>query len=256
MYITLDPPCRQAFLASLCRLAAPAFALRLRGSVLELTDVSPSDAAWALAAGSFSVYESRLLRSLIRRRFLCFDQEEQAELLTLARALAATELSRGTVVSGPGRLRRLSELLAAELRQTGRLDFGGFCRFRLPGHRSYLGYLLDCAAAELIGRQEDGEFSRLLRELSAPRADSREWTLEFLSGGVFALTSDGQEEGGRWPGREDALLADVLFRRPRRLKLKGLAFAPLSCTACLEQALGERLDYSLNEAIDNGSGKC
>ena len=70
------------------------------------------------------------------------------------------------------------------------------------------------------------------------------------------MKSDGLEEGGRWTGREDALIADLISRRPGKLRMHGLAFAPLSVTACLERALGERLDYSYDDALDKDRGKC
>lgn len=253
MYIILDDACCQAFLAALSRRAAPAFSATLRGNKLELKDVSPADAAWALAFGAFPAYEKRLLRALAQQGFAFLDPEEREQLPVLAENIAACDLYRGTPVSGPGRLRRLRLLLMREL-ETGGLDFGGFCRFRLPGHRSYLRYLLDCAAAELIARQEEEEFAALLRELSRPLPDSREWRLEFFRGGSFALKGDGFEEGGRWTGREDALVADLISRRPGRLQMRGLAFAPLSVTACLEKALGERLDYSHDDTLDKDPG--
>ena len=256
MYIILNDACCQAFLAALSRRAAPAFSATLRGNKLELNDVSPADAAWALACGAFPAYEKRLLRTLAARGFAFLDPEEREQLPALAEATATCDLSRGTPVSGPGRLRRLGLLLRQELEAGDGLDFGGFCRFRLVGHRSYLRYLLDCAAAELIARQEEEEFAALLRELSRPLPDSREWRLEFFRGGSFALKSDGLEEGGRWTGREDALIADLISRRPGKLRMHGLAFAPLSVTACLERALGERLDYSYDDALDKDRGKC
>ena len=255
MYIILDDACCQAFLAALSRRAAPAFAVTWRGNMLELKDASPADAAWALAFGAFPAYEKRLLQTLAERGFPFFEPEERAQLPALAVNLAACDLCRGTPVSGPGRLRRLGLLLAREL-EKGSLDFGGFCRFRLAGHRSYLRYLLECAANELIARQEDEEFVGLLQELSRPLPGSREWRLEFFRGGSFALKGDGLEEGGRWLGREDALVADLISRRPDRLRLGGLAFAPLGVTACLERALGERLDYSYDDALDKDRGKC
>ena len=255
MYIILDDACCQGFLAALSRRAAPAFSAVLKGRSLELEEASAADAAWALAVGAFPVYERNLLRALAERGFAFLDPEERAQLPALAENIAACDLFRGTPVSGPGRLRRLDALLRREL-EAGGLDFGGFCRFRLPGHRSYLRYLLECAASELMARQEEEEFVGLLRELSRPGSGSGEWRLEFFRGGSFALKGDGLEEGGRWPGREDALVADLISRRPGRLRLGGLAFAPLSVTACLERALGKRLDYSYDDALDKDRGKC
>ena len=242
MYITLDPPCRQGFLAALSRQASPSFSLLLQGERLELLDVGPAQAGRALAEGAFPVYESGLLRSLLWRHFAGFGPSEQAELLAVARTLAGCDLYRGTPASGPGRLRRLGGLLTAELERGG-LDFRGFCRFRLPGHGSYLRFLLETAVGELIAAQEDAEYGRLLQETALPGPESGDWTLEFFAGGAFTLCGGGREEGGRWPGREDALIADLIARRPRSLRLRGLAYAPLSLTACLEQALGERLEY-------------
>lgn len=256
MHIILDDACCQGFLAALSRRAAPVFSATLRGNALELRDVSVADAAWALSAGAFPAYEKDLLRTLSARGFDFIDPEDRTQLPVLAQAIAASDLFRGTPVSGPGRLRRLELLLRRELEKSGGLDFRGFCRFRLAGHRSYLLYLLECAATELISRQEEEEFAALLRELSRPRSGSSEWRLEFLRGGSFALKGDGLEEGGRWTGREDALVADLISRRPGRLRLGGLAFAPLSVTSCLERALGERLDYSYDDALDKDPGKC
>lgn len=256
MYIILDDSCCQAFLAALSRRAAPAFSATLRGNKLELNDVSPADAAWALAFGAFPAYEKDLLHTLAARSFAFVEPEELSRLPALAETMAACDLCRGTPVSGPGRLRRLSLLLMRELEADGSLDFVGFCRFRLAGHRSYLRYLMECAVAELIARQDDEEFIGLLRELSRPRSGSSEWLLEFFRGGSFALKGDGLEEGGRWTGREDALVADLISRRPARLRMCGLAFAPLSITACLERALGERLDFSYDDALDKDPGKC
>lgn len=223
---------------------------------MELKDVSPADAAWALACGAFPVYEEGLLQTLTGQSFTFFDPEERRQLLILARSQAAADLYRGTAASGPGRQRRIGRLLEQELEAGSRLDFAGFCRFRLPGHRSYLRYLLECAAGELIAKQEEEELAQLLQDLSRPQKGSREWRLEFLRGGAFELKGGSQEEGGRWVGREDVLVADLISRRPHRLRLGGLAFAPLSVAAWLEQALGQRLDYSYDEALDKDPGKC
>ena len=256
MHITLDPPCCQGFLAALSRRAAPAFSVEMSGDTLSLDDVSPAVAGWALAAGAFPVYEGLELQQLIRQGFGFFDREERAALLEKARSLAAGDLYRGTEASGPGRQRRLGALFARELENSGRLDLRGFCRFRLSGHRGFLRYVLECAASELIADEEEEELARLLGDLSRPLPDSCEWELEFLPRGAFRLKSGSREEGGRWTGREDALIADLLSRRPRQLLLTGQAFAPPGIIPWLEQALGERMELLPEQALDKGPGKC
>ena len=256
MHITLDPPCCQGFLAALSRRAAPAFSVEMEGDTLSLSDVSPALAGWALAAGAFPVYEGLELKALIRQGFGFFDREERSVLLEKARAMAADDLYRGTEASGPGRQRRLGAMFARELEESGRLDLRGFCRFRLTGHRSFLRYVLECAASELIADEEEEELVRLLRDLSHPLPDSCEWELEFLPRGAFRLRSGNHEEGGKWRGREDALIADLLSRRPCKLLITGQAFAPPGLIPWLEQALGERMELLPGHALDKGPGKC
>ena len=255
MYITLDPPCRQAFLTAL-RPSVPAVDPALSGCVMELDGIAPEQAAPALAGGAFPVYEKSLLEMLARRGFTFFDQEERKKLLTLARQRAAEDVYHGTPASGPGRLRRLEELFRQELADTGRLHLAGFCRFRLQGHRSYLRYLLEISAAELLAQKEDDEFLSLLRQQAEPGPKSREWQLEFLPGGAYILKNGRLEEGGRWPGREEVLIAELISRRPRRVHMTGLSYAPPGVTSCLEQALGNRLYYHPPEKLDKGSDKC
>ena len=248
MYITIPAPYRQAFLAYGARFARQPIALTLCGDTLCVAQMPPAMAAAALAVSAFPLYEHQTLTQLTARHFSNFDAEERRRLVELAHALIQEDVRQGTPASGPRRLQRVAAAMLEPLARGG-LDFLGFCRFALPGHRGYLSNILDLAADELLADEEELEYRRLLGEAAQPPDDGCRLHLFFSENIVCHIWQSGRDgvrllEGGCFAGHEDMLLANVIARRPAGLAISGAAHAPLAVTALLEQVFAGRLVYT------------
>ena len=254
MYLTLPEEYRQAFLYALTRHARPPLTVLLNGNTFHIGQISPDTVAQALCLSAFPLYEQQMLSSIIRRRFSFLSSQQQKDVLFYAQRLLAEDIRRNAMASGPGRHGRIARALAEQL-QKGNCDFLGFCRFALVGYRSYLNYMLDLAADELLAEEEQQEYLSLLSSIASFGNPHSQILLSFSPKQLFQIwqwDTGGfcPVEGGKLNGREDMLLANILSARPGKLIISGAGYAPPEIFSLLKSIFGERLIEKEAKALD------
>lgn len=246
MYITIGEPYRQSFLSYAARWTETPCVLRLSGDRLHLGGLSPHLAAAAAALGPFRLWERRFLSQLARDEAR-FSPTQGRRLVELGAVLLAEDSRREGALSGPRRLSQAAGMMEEHLLRGG-LDFQGFCRFALPGHRDYLCHILTLAADQLLAEEEDAEYLDLLRRASRPKGEWPHVYLLFYPRGLCRIWVEDKQgrrerEGGCFRGREDMLISIVLSLSPALVLVSGGAWLPLTIITALEEALEERLVY-------------
>lgn len=249
----LPPHYQGAFLSYLSRYARPSLQVLPTPGGLLLREAEPTDVAAALTLGAFPCYERALLQKLLSKHFAGFSPEEQLLMLELTPRLISQAPEGDTLYAGYRRPLRLAQALAEAL-NSGRLDFQGFCRFRLSGYEEFLHYILTMAADEVLSREEDESYARLLRiAAQSPQGQQREIHLFFCPQGVCRIwerTPEGirDKEGGSYLGMEATLVANVIEMHPNRLVIHDPQEAAAEILQQLEQAFGSALSWEGNPA--------
>lgn len=249
LQLLLAPEDQGSFLAALARYARPPMEVHPIPGGLQIRGAEPTDVAAALTLGVFPRYERACLEDLLARNFAAFLPEERQLMLELAPQIIGRAAGKA-LYAGYDRPLRLAKTLA-QLLQGGGLDFNGFCRFRLRGHTAFLHYVLTLAADEVLSREEDREYARLLRAAAVPPPGrGLELHLFFSSPSrcrIWERTEAGirDREGGTYQGAEATFTANVIAMTPSKLVIHHPDQAEPVVLRHLEQAFGPTLTYAL-----------
>lgn len=242
------------FLAAARHATRPVIIERLADQLL-LHDLPAAQTAQTLGESVFPYYERLRLQQFCHRHFRCFELSERRQIVALAEAIAAGDVPRGGLFSGPHRLTRISEAILTLL-EAPVFDFTGFCRFRLKGHEQYLRYLLNLAADEFLAIEEEREYHELLASIARPEGKCRALHLFCCEGDICQIWESGDRgprhvEGGCFTGREDMLISNLIAARPDQLVIHGAAHLPLKTAAVLDVAFGSRLAYAAENPAES-----
>lgn len=264
MRIVLSPTCRRGFIASVARLANQPISIKLEGEHLLVENMQPEDAALALAEGAFPCWLRSRIQYIVDSSLRCFSAQERRRTIAITCTMIEDDVYRGTAGSGPNRTRNLAQAMLPHL-QEGTFDFNGFCRFALAGHDSYLRYMVELAADELLAAEECDEYIKLLQLTAGPHAWSKKgeltWQLFFSADHSCQIWQRDESgfrllEGGCFYQREDMLLSNIISAAPAKLILSNARYAPLSVLETLEKVFESRLSYNdtpIEAGIEAGS---
>lgn len=181
------------------------------------------DLALRLADFIFGRREEWRLWLICRLRYDFFTPREMGVIAAEAFRLLHEDVCDWAVFSGQERCLKLRRLLQEYLYTNPVLNIEGFIRFRMSGYDEYLLATLTFAADELLGKQEDEQYLKLLSAfLKEQKSSYAEVHLLICKGYYSVWGKKGEEglrmmEGGQEQGYEDLLVTSILLFAPQKL---------------------------------------
>jgi len=182
-----------------------------------------NDLALSLAEFIFNRREEWRLWLICRLRYDFFSPQEMAVIANEAFRLLHEDNCNWAVFTGKERCFKLKEHFKEYLETNPVLNVEGFIRFRMSGYDEYLLATLTFAADELLGKQEDEQYLKLLSAyLKEQKSSYSEVHLLICKGYYSVWGKKGEErlrmlEGGQEQGYEDLLVSNVLLLAPQKL---------------------------------------
>ncbi|MBQ7006938.1 MAG: hypothetical protein IJN59_03825 [Oscillospiraceae bacterium] len=242
MHIIMDLALRQDFVSRLSAYADTPLHISCDEHSIYTDGIDHSISAYILSRSSFILWERKLLRRMIKKYVSCFSEQQKQRLFDLALRLLDNDLPRGGEFSGPHRLERIEARIKALLNCCDHFHFEGFCRFVLYGHISYLHFIIERAADELLAEEEQQQYIRLLQSScqNKRRKSKKELRLFFSEDNICQIWESSEhgiklKEGGRIKNNEDMFIAMLIARQPSRLVIEGAQNAPTPIIDLLQQ---------------------
>lgn len=182
-----------------------------------------NDLALCLAEFIFGRREEWRLWLICRLRYDFFSPQEMGVIADEAFRLLHEDGCDWAVFTGKRRHLKLQQLLQEYLQADPVLNVEGFIRFRMSGYDEYLLATLTFAADELLGKQEDEQYHKLLSAYLKERKSAYAEVHLLICKGYYSIWGKkGEEglrmlEGGQEPGYEDLLVSNILLMAPQRL---------------------------------------